>query len=65
MVGDPVMPRFETPRLDRALNERWPSDAATTPDRAPVPVLARVDFAGATNRIASPSRYRVEPDAQE
>jgi hypothetical protein len=36
------MSTFETPRLDRALNECWPPDAATTPDRAPAPVRARV-----------------------
>ena len=41
-MADPVMSRFETPRLDRALNESWPPDAATTPDRGPVPVRARV-----------------------
>jgi hypothetical protein len=36
------MSTFETPRLDCALNESWPVDAATTPDRTPVPVRARV-----------------------
>jgi hypothetical protein len=36
------MSTFVTPRLDRALDESWPSDAGTTPDRAPVPVRARV-----------------------
>src|SRR4051812_237680 len=35
-MADPGMSTFETPRLDRALNESWPSHAATTPDRAPV-----------------------------
>jgi hypothetical protein len=40
--GDPVTSTFETPRLDRALNKSWPSDAATTPDRAPVAVRAQV-----------------------
>jgi hypothetical protein len=29
-MGDSVMSRFETPRLDRALNESWPPDAGTT-----------------------------------
>jgi hypothetical protein len=37
-VAEPVMSTFETPRLDCALNESWPPDAATTPDRTPVQV---------------------------
>src|SRR4051794_35382165 len=41
-MADPVMSTFETSRLDRALNESWPPDAATTPDRAPVRGGARV-----------------------
>ena len=41
-VGDPVMSRLGDHDLDTALNESWPTDAATTPDRAPIPVVARV-----------------------
>jgi uncharacterized integral membrane protein len=33
---------FDTPRLDCALNESWPRDAATTPDRPRIAVVARV-----------------------
>src|SRR4051794_19315306 len=33
---------FRDHGLDAALNEVWLPDAATTPDRAPVPVRARV-----------------------
>jgi hypothetical protein len=42
LVVDPVMSRLDTARLDRALNESWPPDAATTPDRPRIPVVARV-----------------------
>lgn len=32
----------QSPVFDRALNESWPPDAGTTPDRARIPVVARV-----------------------
>jgi len=32
----------QSPVFDRALNECWPPDAGTTPDRPPIPVVARV-----------------------
>jgi hypothetical protein len=40
--GDPVMSRLGDHSLDQALNESWPSDAGTTPDRRRIPVVARV-----------------------
>jgi hypothetical protein len=36
------MSRLGDHSLDRALNESWPRDAATTPDRPRIPVVARV-----------------------
>jgi hypothetical protein len=39
---DPVMSRLGDRSLDRAMNESWPRDAATTPDRRRIPVVARV-----------------------
>lgn len=32
----------QSPVFDRALNESWPPDAGTTPDRPQIPVVARV-----------------------
>jgi hypothetical protein len=40
--GDAVMSRLSDHSLDRALNESWPRDAATTPDRRRIPVVGRV-----------------------
>jgi hypothetical protein len=36
------MSRLGDHSLDRALNESWPPDPATTPDRQRIPVVARV-----------------------
>ena len=46
-MPDPVMSRLGDHILDRALNESWPPDAATTPDRPRIPVVARVMWARA------------------
>jgi hypothetical protein len=44
-MADPVMSRLGDHSLDRALNKSWPRDAATTPDRPRIPVVARVVWA--------------------
>jgi hypothetical protein len=41
-MAGPIMAALNDHGLDRALNESWPPDAATTPDRAPITVRARV-----------------------
>jgi hypothetical protein len=46
-MPDPVMSRLGDHSLDHALNESWPRDAATTPDRPRIPVVARVVWARA------------------
>jgi hypothetical protein len=46
-LGDAVMSRLGDHSLDRALNESWPRDASTTPDRPRVRVVARVVWARA------------------
>lgn len=44
--------------LDRALNESWPADAATTPDHPPIPVRARIVWADAGEQLLEANATR-------
>jgi hypothetical protein len=44
--------------LDRALNERWPRDAGTTPDRPPIQVRARIVWADAGEQLLEANATR-------
>jgi hypothetical protein len=59
---DPVMSRLGDHGLDRALNESWPPDAATTPDRASRRREGEMGWARLTGRC--PMGKRLSSDVQ-
>lgn len=45
--AQPSDPRLRAPQVEQLLNESWPRDARTTPDRPPIAVRARVVWSAA------------------